>query len=641
MLDPRHLYFTAADAQQLSQYRTRIDEELGGKSWQLVPLATKLYRQRLTAAEKVVEAALQKPFDFSANESITFGGKDSLHFTADEKEYAQRWQKWLKYQALMHLTRPPAGANAASSASALTAKEPAVRQKLLQIEKRNIHRILDHPGGFEEYVGTLFLNAVTLCYDPHTNYLSKTDWQNYEGALSKEQLSFGVDLDETDEGAVTIARLVPGGPAWKSNELHKGDVLLALKWGGKNLVDLAGADLEEVEELLGSSNADRLEITVQKTNGMVKTVALLKEKIREEENVVKSFILKGDKKIGYISLPGFYTEWESRTGQGCANDVAKEIVKLQKEKVEGLILDIRYNGGGSLQEGVDLAGIFINEGALCVLKGRAEKPEILKDMNRGTVYNGPLVVLVNGQSASASEVLAGTLQDYNRAVVVGSPTFGKATGQIVVPLDSTISLTAPAERKAQSPYGFVTITIEKLYRVTGRSAQLKGVRPDIQLPDVYDALDYREATYPFALSSDSLNRKFYFLPLVPLPVGELNRRSTGRLAQHPSFGAIRRFTADLANAADKTVKAIPLQTAYFTQRAVENQRQQQELETALKQATTLYIVENTAYDRELMHMDAYGKEVNDALVQNVLSDIYITEAYQIAKDLILLQTTSK
>jgi C-terminal peptidase prc len=248
-----------------------------------------------------------------------------------------------------------------------------VRQKIGQIEKRNIRRILDHPGGFEEYVGTLFLKAVTLCHDPHTNYLSKTDWQNYEGALSRESLSFGVDLDETDEGAVTIARLVPGGPAWKSNELHKGDVLLALRWGGKNPVDLAGADLEEVEGLLQSSNADRLEITVQKTNGMVKTVALLKEKIREEENVVKSFILKGDKKIGYISLPGFYTEWESRTGQGCANDVAKEIVKLQKEKVEGLILDIRYNGGGSLGEGVDLAGIFIDQGPMCVMKGPHRK----------------------------------------------------------------------------------------------------------------------------------------------------------------------------------------------------------------------------------------------------------------------------
>jgi carboxyl-terminal processing protease len=271
------------------------------------------------------------------------------------------------------------------------------------------------------------------------------------------------------------------------------------------------------------------------------------------------------------------------------------------------------------------------------MKGRAEKPEILKDMNRGTVYDGPLVLLVNGQSASASEVLAGALQDYNRAVVVGSPTFGKATGQIVVPLDSTISLTAPAERKARSPYGFVTVTTEKLYRVTGRSAQLKGVRPDIYLPDVYDALDYREATYPFALSSDSLNRKFYFSPLSPLPVTELARRSAGRQAQHPSFGAIRRFTETFAAAANKTGKAIPLQLAYFTQRAAENQRRQQELEKALEQATTLYTVENTAYDRELMHMDAYGKEVNDALVQNVLTDVYITEGYQIAKDLILLQ----
>jgi carboxyl-terminal processing protease len=557
MLDPRHLYFTAADVQQLAGYRTHLDEELGGKSWQLVPLATKLYGQRLAAAEKAVEAALQKPFDFSSNESITFGGKDSLHYAADEPEYARRWQKWLKYQALMHLTRTAAGTNAAGTAGTPTTREPAARQKIGQIEKRNIRRILDHPGGFEEYVGTLFLKAVTLCHDPHTNYLSKTDWQNYEGALSRESLSFGVDLDETDEGAVTIARLVPGGPAWKSNELHKGDVLLALRWGGKNPVDLAGADLEEVEGLLQSSNADRLEITVQKTNGMVKTVALLKEKIREEENVVKSFILKGDKKIGYISLPGFYTEWESRTGQGCANDVAKEIVKLQKEKVEGLILDIRYNGGGSLGEGVDLAGIFIDQGPMCVMKGRTGKPEILKDMNRGTVYDGPLVLLVNGQSASASEVLAGALQDYNRAVGRGQPHLRQShRPDRVAP---RLHHQPHRPRGAQSP---VALRLRDGYHreaVPGHRPEcpMKGVRPDIHLPDVYDALDYREATYPFALSSDSLNRKFYFSPLSPLPVTELARRSAGRQAQHPSFGAIRQFAETLKAAPNKTGKAIP------------------------------------------------------------------------------------
>jgi carboxyl-terminal processing protease len=634
MLDSRHLYFTAADLSQLMEHSTRLDEELKGKPGTFIPLITRLYGQRLAAAAELLDATVQKPFDFAAGESLTFSHKDSLHFAADEKELALRWHKWLKYQTLIQLSHT-------REAGSAPAQEPAVRQKARQTEKRNIDRILQHPGGFENYVADLFLNAVTLCFDPHTLYLSKTDLQNYEGGMSKETLSFGLNLLENEAGEVNIAGLVPGGPAWQSNELHKGDVLVSLKWTGKSTFDLTGADLEEVGELLQSSNAARLELTVRKASGITKTVSLLKEKVREDENIVKSFVLKGDKRIGYITLPGFYTGWDNRSGQGCANDVAKEIVKLQKEKIEGLILDIRYNGGGSLQEGLDLAGIFIDEGPLGALKGRTEKPTLLKDMNRGTIYDGPLVLMINGQSASASELLAATLQDYNRAVVVGSPTFGKGTAQIVVPLDSTISLTAPAERKARSPYGFVTVTTEKFYRITGKSAQLHGVQPDIRLPELYQGEAYRESSYPFALPSDSLNRKMYYTALKPLPVSELTSLSAGRIGTNASFGVITNFGKSVQSLTAESGKTIPLQLAYFRQKAEEIQRWQQDLEKALEQATSLYTVQNTAYDQELMKIDGYSNEINATLLQKILKDIYITEAYQITKDLISLQTNSR
>lgn len=637
VLDPQRLYFTATDFDQLSVFNSQLDEELKGKSWKYLPLASTLFKRRLLDAEKIVNETMQKPFNFSANETITFGSKDSLHFAANEKELGQRWNKWLKYQTLSQIVNFQEEANAAETdkSSAVLPNEQAMRQKVLLLEKRKIRRILEHPSGFENYVASLFFNAITYCYDPHTNFLSKTDLQNYEAGMSKEAFSFGIDLDENVTGDIVIDRLIPGGPAWKSNELHKGDKLIKLQWKGKESIDLSGADLTEVENLISSSNEDRMELTVRTVNGLVKTVSLVKEKIRADENIVKSFILNGEKKIGYISLPGFYTEWENMTALGCANDVAKEIVKLKAAGIDGIILDIRYNGGGSLMEGLSLAGIFINEGPLCVMQGRERKPYALKDMNRGTIYDGPLVLMVNSQSASASEILASTLQDYNRALIVGSTTYGKATGQIVMPLDTTNR--PPSQRtKDKSLMGFSTVTVEKLYRITGKSAQLKGVQPDIYLPDIYEKLPYRESIYTFALSSDSVNKKLVYAALKSLPVKELAQKSNSRIAEDPFFTLVKKVDEFPGGSVKKENKTIPLTPAYFKNLATERRLWWESYGKATVRETDLFTVENTDYDKELMRIDAYSKEINELTMDNLQSDVYIMETFQILKDLISL-----
>ena len=261
----------------------------------------------------------------------------------------------------------------------------------------------------------------------------------------------------------------------------------------------------------------RLVLKFRKKDGTTRIVLLRKEKIENEENIVKGFVLKGEKKIGYILLPAFYTEWENESGSSCANDVAKEIVKLKKENIDGLILDVRYNGGGSLGEAMEMIGIFVDEGPLMGQKQKAEKVIYLKDPNRGTIYNGPMALMVNGQSASASEILAASLQDYNRALIVGSNTYGKATMQQMMLLDTMTN----RPTQIGNAKDIVKITTGKLYRLSGETAQMNGVSPDIVLPDAFDGLDYREKFSSFALPADKVAKNAYYKPLAALPVNEL------------------------------------------------------------------------------------------------------------------------
>ncbi len=636
-LDPRRVLFQQSDWNELAAYRHQIDDELGGTSWKFLPLVTSLYKQRLLQADKRLDELTQKPFVFSTTETAVFSrpATDSLYFVANDKEMQQRWMQRLKYQAIDEMTDNIEEV-VAGNMEKINAREPAARQKVRLAEKRKIKRILENPAGFDAFVMGVFFNTVAECFDPHSNYFSQTNSKNFEASLATEGLSFGIDLDENDNGDVIISRLVPGGPAWKSNELHKGDVLLELQWEGKNAVDLTGAEADEVEELLTESATNKLQLTVRKENGEEKKVTLVREKIREDENIVKSYILKGEKLVGYIALPGFYTETEDASSLGCANDVAKAILRLKEAKVEGIILDIRYNGGGSLQEGLNLAGIFIDEGPLGIMQRSDRKPTTMKDMNRGTVYDGPLVLMVNGQSASASELLAATLQDYNRAVIVGNTTYGKATGQIVLPL--SVNANPMAMKEARSNWGSVKVTVSKLYRVSGKSAQLAGVKPNIYQPDIYESLDYRELTKPYALVSDSVSKKVYFNPLKPLPIAALNQKSEQRMAAHPAFQAIWKMSESLRNQRAQLRHTIVLHPAAVRTTVLETYQRLQAFQKVVEKPTSVFKVENTGFDSELMKLDSYSKDVNQSLISTIQQDFYIEEAYQVIKDLIVFTT---
>jgi len=341
-----------------------------------------------------------------------------------------------------------------------------------------------------------------------------------------------------------------------------------------------------------------------------------------DDDKVKSFVLKGNTSVGYIYLPAFYEDWDTNNEglNGCANDVGREIIKLKKENIKGLILDLRYNGGGSVGEATELAGIFIDAGPVAQVKSKEGKVATIKDTDPGTVFDGPLVILVNGYSASASEMVAGTLQDYNRAVIIGSPTYGKATMQVVLPMDTTIT---PDNFSRVQTENYLKLTISKLYRITGASAQFKGVQPDIVLPDMLDAYISKEADEPHALRPESIAPNKYYTPYPPLPVKTLMQDVQTVLDTSTYFATVKRLSALYKQ--QKGAKDIPLN---INDILAKNLAVSTDTVTAPR-ASKKFAVQNNAYETERLQSDNSLKELNEDFMHRVATDAYISIAYDV------------
>ncbi len=636
-IDSRRLFLTASEYKQLSSYSQKLDDELQGNGWAFFDQLTAIYKKVLPRADSIIKSITQKPFNFSADESISLSHEESFNFATTPEELSKRWARYLKLVALrsIYYTNAKDSSHSNSNKVNIEKSEPLTRNKIKENEEKFIANILNYKTGINSYLSEIYLNAIASAFDPHTNYFSQEDKNEFQSALSSEGLSFGIDFDENQKGQIVIQHLQPGGPAWKSGELHKNDELLQMQQDGKEPMDISGKTLEDVYEFIGSPGHDKLVFKVRKNNGQERTIALKKERINNEENVVKSFVLNGNKKIGYIILPGFYTEWENDGGSSCAGDVAKEIIKLKRENIEGLILDVRYNGGGSVGEALDMAGIFIDEGPLSAEKERSGKLTFFKDPNRGIIYGGPMVLLVNGQSASASELLAATLQDYNRAVIVGGKTFGKATMQDMFFLD-TVSK-KPVNPK--TPTDVLKITIAKIFRLNGESAQLKGVTPDVLLPDDFELMKASEKYYPNALPSDTARKNTYYKPLPLLPVHELAEKSDSRTRNNADFSAIKRIIAAQQVKEQQKIETIPLKWEAFEKWITEKESSATEEITSHNPA--VFTASAAEQNKQWIADNEDAKEWNDVMIKNIREDIYTQEAFLILCDLINLQKATR
>jgi carboxyl-terminal processing protease len=627
MLDPNGRVFTQEDIESLNNYRKKLDEEIKNQSCKFINQAIALYKQKLVGIDSIIDKSLKEPFKFTKDDYIEFSlYSENRSYAKDQAGLEKRWQLWLKYQMLVYLYSYNEDIDIDKiSLAQLMENEPEVREKIRQKEKCRVEKTLNHPMGFEKYVASQWLKAIALSFDPHTDFFSSYDIRLFEASISKDAYSYGIQIEENKNGDIVISSIVPGSPAWNANELNKGDIILRLETADKQSHDFMCMDLFEAYESLQGTGAEEIRLIIKKNNGQVRSVSLKKEKMELEENVVQSFLLKGEKKIGYISLPGFYTQLEDDDAIGCANDVAKEIIKMKKDNIDGLILDLRFNGGGSMKEALELVGLFIDFGPVTVAMNKDNNPVVMRDSNRGTVYNGPLVVMVNGLSASASEIFAAALQDYNRAVIVGETTYGKATGQIILPIEGINAV--PGSMSGE----FVKVTVEKFFRLNGKTHQRVGVTPDIVLPDYYGLLPIREKFKSNALPVDSISKKTYFQAQNPLPLNKLIERSAARLSEHEDFQAIKSL-----NMEDRERLRFRLHPELFKQDFEQYNQWFKEFEENSDNPKKAFQVENVGFNKNHLELNPYKSEYINTLAGDIQSSIYVEEAFHIITDLVNL-----
>ncbi|MBL7839152.1 MAG: hypothetical protein JNJ75_03330 [Cyclobacteriaceae bacterium] len=601
-LDPLHLYFTQADLNSFAKQQTQLDSLVKANrqcSW--IKQVSELYKKRAGEYKTWLEQVLSKPFDYNTRDQFDLHNFPASSFSKDTPSLDSYRKSYLKFLLLMRMYTERI---ADSTGKELISYETFARKN---VRKKELQKVADiETNGFEASTGESFLKAIALAYDPHTTYMSESENESFKEQLSDENLSFGFSVTEDETGSFVVTEMIPGGPAWNSNAIREGDILLSALLPDQRELHAMDYELDDFTDAITSPAVTKATFTFRHADGQVTKIDLVKDKVRSMENTVSGYVLKGSKKIGYIPLPSFYFDRGKASG-GAAGDVAKAIIKLNKENIEGLILDLRSNGGGSIEEAIDLAGIFIDFGPVIMYKMPDQTVSVLKDMNRGTIYNGPLIVMVNGFSASASELLASSLQDHKRALIVGGRTHGKGTGQNILPFPGSTT-------------EFSKITTMKIYRINGKTFQHRGVIPDIILPDVTQSLGEREEDYEYALSSDSVSKKAYYTPLAMKMFTPLAEKSRQRVEQSAAFNGVQKLQANL-------LKPIPLDPAGFYQYI-------KRPDTAVVQNEETLTVTNTAFDNSLFAVDAFRNVLNEKSVKEIRQSFYIQEAYNIMLDYI-------
>ncbi len=628
--DPDKLFFTRDDINQLAVFKSQLDDELRGNGWLFLPKITGILAQKSAFVKTMVKDILERELEFSSNQEFIPHNEKS-DFEANNEALKKYWQLYLKSEVLTGLASfATADSTKKLSRKELPAKEKAIRAELLE-EIKQQYRDAFNEKEIAAFLEETYLKCLAACFDPHTNYLPPKEYESFTADLSGGQIIYGFQLKENERNEVIIARLAPGSPAWKCGELHREDVVTAIQYGTGPEVIINKESVAEVNELIARANGEKIVLTVRKKDGAIKTVPLKPEKVNTDEGLVKSFILERGKKAGYIALPDFY-EANGETTRGCAADVASEIIRLKKENIDGLILDLRYNGGGSMQEAIEMAGIFIDDGPLFQLKTGNEKTKTVKDINRGTIYDGPMVVLVNGASASASEILAATLQDYRRAIIAGGKTFGKSTGQVIFPVDTTGKFDHPGSREVP-PFGYVKVTLSKIYRLPGTTAQHSGVTPDVILPDPTEVYGMHESKLPYSIIPDAVNANTYYKPLnMPNTAGA---KSSSEQRQAGSDG-FKKLKSNIAQqlAERNTQKKIPLKWELFEQYYRGELKKARAENEEPKEPANAVKADVTSFEKERLKINPDHAEANNEWKKRIQNSLFINEAFQVLIDIL-------
>jgi carboxyl-terminal processing protease len=638
-LDNEKSVFLQSDIESFKKFDTKIDDEIHGSDLQSFFAVNEVYMKRRDESFVLINELLVKPFDFTKDETIQMD-RDKLNFPKTEADRKEIWRKSLKYIVLgkfaeMQEDREKNKGKKDFVSKADSTLEREARDYVRKRMERSMATKKTHENTDENF--STFVNAIAQSMDPHTDYFPPVDKRSFDESMSGKFYGIGAQLKE-DDGKIKIASLIAGMPAIRNGEIKVDDEIIKIAQGKGEPVDVTGYAVPDAVKLIrGAEKGSEVKLTIKKVDGTIKVVSLLRDEIKLEDTYAKSAVINGEHKVGYIYLPEFYQDFQDPSGARCSNDVAKEVTKLKAENVEGIIIDLRGNGGGSLSEVVKMAGLFIEDGPICQVKGRDEKATVLRDRDKNILYTGPLTVMVDEFSASASEIFAAAIQDYKRGIIIGSTsTYGKGTVQRNIPLSPESENPLFSNRKTED-LGALKLTLQKFYRINGGATQLKGVTPDVVLPDKYEFYKFREKDNTASLPWDEIAKADYQPWTTTVSTDAVVNSTYEQINKSPLFSKIKTNIDWLSTNIDKE----------YSLNIVKYKEEQKQLKATYKQLDDLYKiskelnVKNTAADTAVIGTAKDKLEKNKQWLKRISGDIYIDETLKVINNMIMQKATAK
>lgn len=630
-LDGEKIIFLQSDSNEFKKYENYVVEEIRGADIKVVPYVSSVFSKRLMEATNMYKEILAQPFDFSKAEEYV-SDSDGLSYAKSDTEKKDRWRKKIKYLTLERYV------DLLNNREKLTTKDTAYKSdaQLEQDARDRVLKIMNKT--FEKYkvnstedkLFDTYINVITNLIDPHTDYFPPIEKRAFDENMSGRFYGIGAQLQEQD-GVIKIASLMAGYPAWRSGEIENNDVIVKVAQGNGEPVDITGYDITDAVKLIRGNKGTEVRLTIKKQSGTIKVVSLIRDEIIQDESYARSAVInENGKKIGYIFLPDFYADFERADGARCSEDVAKEILKLQMEQIQGLVIDLRSNGGGSLYEVVQMVGLFIKSGPVVQVKDKYGRITVLKDENPSVLYTGPLAVMVNGFSASASEIFAAAIQDYKRGIIIGTntSTYGKGTVQKNIPLGRITDYSS-----GRTEFGAVKLTFQKFYRINGGSTQLKGVEPDIVLPDSYEFLKFREKDNKNSLPWDEIKSVDYTKDESASTIQTIIDSVKQKVALSEPLKIIHNDAVWLAN---NNKKPIPLNISKYKEYQKQIKNTVSQISNLIKLQKEMNVtVANADKAKFYSNTDKAKGERYQAWLNNIKSDMYIQNTADIVVDMIL------
>ena len=627
-LDANKRLLSKSDVKQLDKFEKEIDDEIKNGTYNLFNTSLKIVNKQTTLTEQFFEDILAQPFDFNINEEVDFD--EEIPYAKNDKELKDRWRTYLKYSVLTKLYADQLAQEKTQEKSdtVFTPKpfdtlEYNARKSVLKTHRDYYARLkrLERKDRLSMYI-----NSITGVYDPHTNYFPPADKENFDIQMSGQLEGIGAQLQEKD-GYIKITNIIPGGPSSLQGDLQANDLILKVKQEGGEAVNIVDWRIDDAVKIIRGKKGTKVTLTVRKPDGAEQDITITRDVVILEETYAKSLLLndKDNVKTGYIYLPSFYADFRNPRGRFSWKDVKTEVEKLKTAGVKGIILDLRNNGGGSLDDVVKMGGLFIDEGPIVQVKEKGRKPQVLADRYAGAEWDGALVIMINEFSASASEIMAAAMQDYGRAVIVGSSSsHGKGTVQRFLDLNQTV------RNKNIPDLGSIKLTIQKFYRINGDATQLKGVSSDILLPDnyMYIKTGEKEQDYPMAwdqIASASYDSKSY---QVKKSVFET---SNARVQSNETFKLIEENARRWEKQRDS--RKYPLSIAKYALQEEQQKAEGEKFEILNKLEISGFEVSNIPSDLEKIKTEESRMKINKDWIKSISKDPYVYESLQIIEDL--------